>query len=347
MANRFLEGLDFLASTQADILTRFESASFSGSSPSINVGGGRFGGNCLRWVGSNATNVTKGLDAQGTWIVGFAFKHVAASATGAILRLLDGTVLHVKVSLNASTGKLEIYRNTTLLATGSTALLSGVWYYLEFKIVISDTAGVTDMYVNGVLETITYVTGTSTTQDTRNGGNASANNISIGGDGSQNGTSFDVDDIYIHDGTGGVDDAVWGDIRIVEKTVDGAGNYSQFTPSAGSNWQNIDDATPNGDTDYNESSTVNHIDTGTTAALGFTGTVKGVGVSVYARKTDAGAGSLAPLWRISGTDYAGTGVALPTNYIYVTQLYRVSPATSSAWTTTEIDGAEVGYKRTA
>lgn len=318
-----------------------------GSSTTV-AASGRNSGNSL-----HLTNVQGGIDvslgAQATWVVGFAYKIANFSATRSVLSLFDGTVCHVTLAIDTA-GNLRVYRNTlasgTLLATGTTVLTANTFAYLELLITISDTVGVVQAQINGDAETFTFVTGTSSTQDTRNGGNATANIVSFGG-GSSSTVNVDYDDVYIHDGSGGVDDTFWGDVRLIAKSVDGAGNHTDFTPSTGSNWQNVDDATPDDDATYNESSTVNHIDSMTTAALGVTGTVKSVGVSLYARKTDAGAASLAPLWRISGTDYAGTGVAASTDYRYKTQLYRVSPATSSAWTTSEIDGAEVGYKRTA
>jgi len=335
MANRFLDGFDHYATAD---LTRMWSSLVSGPTITAN---GRNGGSCLE-MANFARGVVKNLDSQATWIIGFAFRTSALPANfanGQFVTFIDTGTSHVDFRLGPA-GTIQATRHGTALGTGTAVIAVDTWTYLEFKVTISDTVGVVVTKVNGVTDL------NLSSQDTRNGANASANIIQIIANGSASAT-IRLDDLYIHDGTGGVDDDFWGDIRIVAKSVDGAGNSAQFTPSTGSNWQNVDDATPNGDTDYNESSTVNHIDSMTTAALGVTGTVKGVNLLAYARKTDAGVGSLAPLWRISGTDYPGTGVALSTDYTYVSQLYRVSPATSSAFTTSEIDGAEIGYKRTA
>src|SRR4029079_18835159 len=247
-------------------------------------------------------------------IIGFAFRASVlpiSFANGQFIVLRDSGTLHVDFRLGPA-GTIQATRNGTVLGTGTAVIAIDTWTYLEFKVTISDTVGVVVTKVNGVTDL------NLSSQDTRNGANSTANTIEILGNGNTTST-IRLDDLYINDGTGGVDDDFWGDIRIVAKSVDGAGNSAQFTPSTGSNWQNVDDATPNGDTDYNESSTVNHIDSMTTAALGVTGTVKGVNLLVYARKTDAGVGTLAPLWRISGTDYPGTGVAPPTAYAYLSQ----------------------------
>jgi hypothetical protein len=348
VANRVIEGFD---AYDTAALARYFSV--TSTAPTVSSGNGRGSSSCMRCASPGSANrILAILDAQATWIVGAAvrFATLAASANTSIFSFLDTTALtHVTVAIT-SAGQIRVLRNEangTALGTGSTVLLPNTYYYIEAKITISDTVGAVEVKIDGVTETITFVTGTSTTQDTRNGGNATASIVTIGSDGNGGGSNWDYDDLYVNDGSGGVDDTYWGDIRVIGKTVDGAGNSAQFTPSAGSNYQNVDDATPNGDTDYNESSTVNHIDSMTTAALGYTGTVKGVQLQVYARKTDGGAGSIAPLWRISGTDYAGTGQACSVDYRYLAQRYRVSPATSSAFTVSEIDGAEIGYKRTA
>jgi len=339
MANRFIEGFDYLVT--ADLPKRF---GIVVASTAISAGNGRNGTASLR-----ATNTQQGVsvtfDLQATWIVGMSFKISALPSNDeAIVGFDDASgARHVTFGITP-TGALVAKRGSisgTTLGTGSTPLVAGTTYYLEFKVTISDTVGVAITKINGSTDI------NLSSQDTKNAGTSASASMVTLLTGSNEAKTVDIDDLYINDGSGGVDDDFWGDGRVIAKTVDGAGNSAQFTPSAGSNWQNVDDAAPNGDTDYNESSTVNHIDSMTTAAIGVTGTVKGVGVSVYARKTDAGVGTLAPLWRISGTDYAGTGVPLSTDYLYVTQLYRVSPATAAAWTVSELDGAELGYKRTA
>jgi len=339
MANRFIESFDEIAS--ADLPKRFSNVS---SVAAVNASG-RNSGSALRLPNWNQGVDIVLSDSQATIIIGFAFKTSAIPSDRILFTLIgsDGTV-HVTYRMTAA-GNITANRATaTLLGTSAFVALINTFYYLEFKTTISDTVGVAELRVNGVVDASLALS----SQDTKNAGaTATVNTLRIVNGGSGDSANIDIDDLYVNDGAGGVDDTYWGDVRVIAKSVDGAGNSAQFTPSTGSNWQNVDDSTPDGDSTYNESSTVNHIDSMTTAALGVTGTVKGVGLSVYARKTDAGVGSLAPLWRISGTDFAGTGVALSTDYTYVTQLYRVSPSSSSAWTTSEIDGAEIGYKRTA
>lgn len=343
MANRFIEGFDYL--TTALLAKRFQV-------DTATVGAnGRNGGNSCRC--SQGSGLTWGTVRMTGFTIGYAHKQITSFGASGVSRqwrwMEDSlNIVHLSAGITAA-GNIIIYRGSfsTLLATGTTTLVADQYYYIEYQFTISDTTGVVKVWINGVAETLTFVTGTETTQDTRNAGNGYVNFIGIGNTSGSSTASYEIDDLYLNDDTGGVDDSTWGDVRVIAVLPDSAGNYAQFTPSTGSNYQNVDDATADDDTTYNSSATVNHIDSFGTASLGVTGTVKGVSAQVYAKKTDSGTCSLAPFWRISGTDYAGTGIPLGTVYGFVTQLYRVSPATSSAWSTAEINGAEMGYKRTA
>jgi len=125
----------------------------------------------------------------------------------------------------------------------------------------------------------------------------------------------------------------------------GAGNHTQFTPSTGSNWQNVDDSAPNGDTDYNSDGTVGDRDSFVITDLpSVANAVKAVQYSLYARKDDAGTRQLAPFVRISGTNYDGTTVTMASSYGMFTEVKEQSPATSSAWGVSEVNGMEYGYK---
>ena len=62
-------------------------------------------------------------------------------------------------------------------------------------------------------------------------------------------------------------------------------------------------------------------------------------------KQDGGAArTLAPLTRISGTDYAGTTVSMAASTVCYVEPVTVSPATSVLYTVSEFNAAEFGYK---
>lgn len=337
MALRFMDSFDHYAT--ADIGKKWTTP----GAATISAGNGRNGTASLRLVASSTCQ--KVLGSQATWIAGFATKIESPGASD-IFNLWDSATVHIRVNWTAA-NRIEIKRNTTLLATSTTVFNADTWYYLEFKITIHDTAGVVQMRVNGVAETLTFVTGTETTQDTRNAGNASADTFLF----RTTTGEFHFDDLYLLDGTdgtaaqGAANNAFLGDCRVEALLPSGAGNSAQFTPSAGSNYQNVDDATADGDSTYNASSTSGHIDSFAMGNLTMTsGSIYGVQTNLWARKDDAGSVSLQPHFRISSTDYARTSVSLSDSYVDHLAIEGKDPDTGSLWTVSGVNGAEYGYK---
>lgn len=348
MALRFVDSFDHYAT--ADITDKWTSINNS-----ITIGAtGRNSTNGLR-VAASINGPTLGLDAQATWIIGAAYKFSTfPTATRCFMDLLDGTTVQVSLGITTA-GNLVVFRGNasgTLLGTGSSTLSTGVWYYIELKVTISDAAGVVAIQLNGAAETITFVTGTSTTQDTKASTNASANIIALWDSATSGAITLDRDDLYICDGTDGTaaqgtaNNDFLGDVRVEALFPSGAGNYAQFTSSSGgANYTNVDEASANGDTDYNSDLTSGHIDSFAMTNLTPTsGTVIAVQTNVTARKDDGGTRSLKPFFRISSTDYARTTVNLTDSYYDQHVVEGKSPASGTAWTISEVNGLEFGYK---
>lgn len=283
----------------------------------------------------------KTLDSQSGWTVGFRFKYEATPAAAILVQLQDSGTVHCDLRFNGTTGCFYVTRAGTTLLTSTTALNQSTEYYIEIKFVVADT-GTAIMYIDGVVDSVIN----STSVDTRNGANASANILQLFG--TNTGTLY-MKDIYVNDNAGGVDDTFWGPIAVATLTPSSAGNKAEWTPSASTNVSNVDDTTPDDDTTYNATDVNAEIDSFVMTNTGYaSGTVKGVEVVLDVRRTDASSTArVAPLWRISSTDYPGTDMVPTTTYLLQSQRYRQSPATASAWTVSELDGAECGYKRTA
>jgi hypothetical protein len=100
-----------------------------------------------------------------------------------------------------------------------------------------------------------------------------------------------IDDIYVVDASGSFCNDRLGPQRVAVYAVDGAGANADWTPSAGSNFQCVDDASHTpfaGDTDYVASSTSGDIDTYTLTDLGVdVNSINGVQVTMLAR-TESG-----------------------------------------------------------
>ena len=337
MALRFMDGFDHYTT-----LTQ----KWNSGGGSISAGNGRYGAGYRH---ANAEQLIKGLDAQATWIVGYAAK-VQTLPSGSqrmgLLGLFDTGVNQVNFMLNGA-GSIEVRRsgmNGTLLGSGSVVLSEGVWYYLEFKATISDTVGVAVVRVNGVIDL------NLSSVDTRQAG-TTANTINIG---ERSGTPpgfYDVDDLYICDATGGspADDFL-GDCRVEALLPDGNGTTSNLVGSDGNSTDNyllVDEAAPNGDTDYVESSTPGDKDTYTFGNLASTsGTVYGVQVLPYAEKTDAGSRTIASIARLSATEVDSADKALASSYAYLPDIRETKPG-GGAFSISDVNSTEFGVKVTA
>jgi len=339
MSLLFFDGFDTYTAT-ADWRRRWSVDQFQDDSfGSVGSAAGRNSTNGFRFsnnasmgapTGTNAATLVAGCYFTGSttqtdtnWIMGFT-----DAGTGQVVLYMDGS------------GHLKVYRGfgTTALGTGTKVLNNSVGHYIEMKVGFHSSTGTVSVKVDGVTDI------SLTGQNTAPSGNNYANRFDIGARSPFNG-SHDFDDVYLCDTSGSVNNDFLGDVRVSAIFPTGAGNYTQWTPSTGSNWQNVDDAAPNGDTDYNSDSTVGDRDSFVMGNLpGTVSSVLGVQYTLVARKDDAGTRQIAPFVRISSTDYDGTTVSLSTSYDTYRELRETSPATSTAWTTSEVDGMEFGYK---
>lgn len=338
---RFWDGFDHYA---AGALAKWTSTSNVTSS----AGNGRNATACARISASGSNGalhktITPGAGSDASGGVGFAVRTNVlfnSAGTNELFQVREGSTVHVSLKL-LTTGLIEVYRGTgsgTLLGTTSSGLAVNTYSFLEVKWTIHDTTGAVVVRLNGTQ--VLSVTGA----DTRNGGSGVWNAFSIFNGSNNAGCNVDVDDFHHWDiSTGQVTDFI-GPQRVVTRYPNGAGNSADFTPSAGSNFQNVDEALQDGDTTYNSESTPGDHDTYAYEALGVSGTIKGVQLNMVVRSDGGGAETIAAMARIGGTDYQGTTQGLTTSYTDVMQVYEVSPATGVAFTEAEFDAAEFGLK---
>lgn len=331
MALRFFDSFDHYAT--ADQAAKYTSVVAN----TITTSAGRNGTSGLRFTGSTGrADLT--LDAQATWIVGFAYKTNRGSATSnGIVRFVDGGTLHVDLRHDAS-GNLFVTRNGTTLATGTAVLAANTSYYIEIKVTIADAGGVAVVKVDGV-------TDINFSGDTRNAGNASANIVSLAGSTS---VTSDIDDYYICDGTGSSPyNDFLGDCRVEALFPNGNGNSSVLVGSDGNSTDNyllVDETAP-ATADYVESSTVGDKDTYTYTNLTATsGTVYGVAVRPYAAKTDAGSRSIVAVARVSTTEVDSSALTLSNTATYPLEAPRTTKPGGGSWSISDVNGAEFGAK---
>jgi hypothetical protein len=333
----YLDGFEWMSNGSTSLI----STRWSGSGISSVITTGRTGSNGLQvGGGTSMARLLSSAQEHATVVFGAAVNmKSAANITQFVLRSDNNATTHVTIVINALDGTIRAYRGTsggTQLGIAS-AVVSGadVWNSFECKVTLSDTVGVVVVKWNGV----TVINLSS--QDTKNAGTKTVFDAValLGSSG-----NIVVDDFYVLNGDGAAPNDFIGDARIRTINPNGAGNYSQFTPTgSATNYQNVDESVPV-TTDYNEDSTVGHRDTYAYSNVPTSATIGGIQIGSYAAKSDSGARSEAPVVRIGSTDYDGTTVALTTSYTYYLQQYNLSPATASAWTASEVNAAEFGIK---
>lgn len=285
----------------------------------------------------------------GKIIVGFAVNMALRASEQCLCTIQDGTTIQCSVNIQTDM-KINVRRGNTgsgtIIATSTNAIAYGAYHYFEVAITVHNTAGTIDVRWDGV--NVPGLTGL-TSQNTRNGTNNYGNRVGLFGAPSNAAlggasTIVDVDDLYICDDSGAQNNTFLGDVRVQAVFPSGAGNSNQFTPSTGSNYQTVDETTPNDDTDYNSSSTANDIDLFAMGDITPTsGTIKAVVVWVYCRKDDGGSRTLAPAVRSGGSNSFATTISVGSSYAYYPGIFELDPA-SAAWTVTTVNSIEAGYK---
>jgi len=277
-----------------------------------------------------------------TQTIGFAYR--AAAPPGFIFDWLSDAIATTHLSLYMGTGGyVAAYRGDgTLLGTSASGLVTNnTFQYVEFKAVLGDsTAGSFIVKLDGVVAlTVSGV-------DTKNGGTKTVfDSFSFG---RNNYGGFSFDDVYCVNGDATAPNDFLGDVIVEAIDPTGAGTTANFTPSAGANWQNVDEHVEDADTTYNSSATVGNKDTFAYADLAAaSGAVKFVQATFSARKEGSVTTGLKQTCRSSGTEvdkaehtFAATYGSRPSD------TWALDPNGGIAWTRSAVNAAEWGYKLT-
>jgi hypothetical protein len=308
------------------------SASISTSSPRLP------GGSFLRTAAGNSQRKAFVVGSVGTVTVGLAVRRVSSSGTAMILfELTDASTTQLRVTLNSDLTISIVRGDGTILATSSQTISINTWYWMELMATIHPSTGAFTFRLNETQ--ILNATG----QNTRNTSNSSCNGLRVQ-------ESLDVDDLHLIDTTGSALTGFPGDSTIEYLPANGAGTTTEWTPVGSTpNYQAVDEAVENGDTDYVSSATVGQKDTYALGNLSSTpSAIRGVKPVVIARKDDVGTATVAPVVRSGGTDYDQTSTGLSTSYApLAASVLDVDPATGVAWTATGVNALQVGQKLVA
>jgi hypothetical protein len=242
-----------------------------------------------------------------------------------------------------SNGKLQAYKGdltTTLGSPSANSLVSGVLQYIEVKALFDTTNGTLEVRVNGTSSGWLNLTGI----DTQATANATANQVIFGGDYSIDGSKRYICDVVVWDTSGSFNNDFMGEVNVDAFFPTGAGTYSQFTPSAGSNYTCVDESDPN-TSDYVSTHDDGNKDSYTFAdVVGNSPSVKAVVNNLWMKKSNSGVAYMKGLCRSGGTDYTGTAATPLTTYSCSQTAYEADPATSGVWTQSAFNNSEFGVQ---
>lgn len=342
MALLFVDGFDHYATAQ---ITR----KWTAYSAFTIASGGRNSTNRLYRSGNIATGEYCYRDFPSTYtngVAGFAFKIGYLGGWMQLCSFSTGGTAQVSVQVD-STGKVAFCRggnqfgapSAVIEQTASAVITAGSEYFIEVKFEIHDTTGSYSVKLDGV----EILSGTGV--DTKVSGDTwNRFYIGYGGQSPYSG-NYGIDDLYVCDLSGSTNNDFLGDCRVLTLFPDGAGNSTEFTPSSGSNYACVDEASVDDDTSYVSSNIAADIDLYTFGALSYSpSAIYGVQLSATAKR-DSGTRSLKQKSRVGGTTRdAGSSVSLTTSYAVQSTVLETDPDTAAAWTESGINASEFGFE---
>ncbi len=362
MTLQYNDGFDWVDTTSdTTIRTQLAYDAWTISSPfnpheALMVGGaGVYGGKYVGYKnngGNGALRIQRTLTtARQTVGIGFRFYATAIPSPAGrneIFSWTDSGTVQLTLCL-LGTGALSLYRGNgstgTLLGTsGTTPIVAASWYFIEVFNKIDPSTGTYDVRVNGV----SVLSGTGA--DTRSTANSSANGFNFGRNmhadlgNLANLVEFRFDDFYAIDDQGSVNNAVLGDCR-TEMLVPTANVSAGFTPSAGSNFQCVDEIPLSATADYNAASAAAEDRFSTGGMASTPSSVKAISLVQFSLKTDAGTNTTRNRLTSSGTTGNGTTTAVPTSIGAIRDVFELNPNGNVAWDATTANAAQPGYER--
>lgn len=326
MTLEFMEGFDWLTNN-TKILQKWNSGTIGGTSTTDS----RYAGARYAY---NLNGLTKSLNAADTTIIaGFAVRFNSPQSKDLIAFMEGGTKqIIIVASLSSFTAKRGVF---TTLGTSSVGLTEDRWHYVEIKVYIHDTNGTVTIWLDGA--EILSLSGV----DTKEGGTGVVNSIQIDADVND----CWMDDLYVLMGSTATR---LGDVRVCTVLPNGAGTTTEWDPSTGANYQNVDDTDPDGDTTYNSTSTAGEIDLYAFPDIAVTaGTVQGVQVTANCRKDDAGARQIKLIAKPASTNYLSDAIGITDTYFSYSKIWENNPETTAAWTVSEVNASEFGIEMDA
>jgi hypothetical protein len=330
MSNIYLEGWEAASLQVADLA----------QNGTISSGGFYAGSDYkLQYGGNEHRSSFKDGATPSEIYMGFRWMYDYTLQAGRLLIMRDslgGTQFDVLLTAG---GTLQVRRGgSTVLVTTSQTFSRALSYFIEIRYKVNSSTGVCELRADeGTAVTFSGNTLQTSTVDVAS--------IAWFGDASPN----YVDDAYINDTTGGVNDGWWGDVLVTGLVPNAAGDSTQLSiggssPPA-SNYQAVDELGPNDGTDYVYDTVVDDTDLYALPNLPSNLTNPlAVIIEARAQKSDADAAKIALPTKTGAGQSDGSDISLSSSWAYYKRYLDKDAADSAAWTDTKINALQVGVK---
>jgi len=350
MALLFIDGFDHYDPQAVDSfgdpwLARGKAAYLSPQATRIN--GRRPSSYALRLPEGSGGGYVKNLDAtKSSLIVGAAIRVAQYQDTYTEPLLLgvrddNSQVAHlVKIGED---GRLNLYRrqygHDRLISSSVASAPARGWNYIELQVTQGISDGMLSVRINGILAI------QMTAQDTIQGGGQLLTAF-VGAVPDQNcPLTLDVDDFYIADTSGTINNTFLGDVRVDTLHAQADGSLNQWTPSpvGTAAWEAV--------SDEDEATAINAPNVGLRQSFDIeplpvmaTPAIYGVQLTMLARKTDAGLGKLKGLVVSGAQSAVGTDIILQDQLAWQSTMFERNPNGNVQWTEAAFNAAEFGVE---
>ncbi len=293
------------------------------------------GGNYSLYHGMSTSYATKNIPVTTELYMQYAV-YFQGMGSGAILQWRKGTTVLGYLYFDATLKICKLYVGATMVATGTKVFNPNTWYVFELHIKIADAGGVVEFRVDGL-------TDMSYSGDTQPGADTTIDNFNWPG---QLYLIEYLDDIIVNTPSGSVNNSWPNGLKIVLLKPNGAGSSTQWTPSAGSNYQCVDEV-PVSQTDYVYVNADGQLDLYTMEDL------PAEAKSIAAIQAVSGAwksgvpavNNIKNAIRLNGVTYLGANKALPTSMALLSTLWETDPGNpGSPFTVDQINTIEAGQQ---
>lgn len=240
-------------------------------------------------------------------------------------------------------GRLKLYRwqygYEQLITTSVATAPARGWHYVELQVTQGISNGVLSVRLNGVLAI------QMNAQNTIQGGGQLLTAFLGAIPGQECPLTIDVDDFYIADTSGTINNSFLGDVRVDALQATGAGSLNQWTvtPAGVEAWEAV--------SDEDEATSISAPSAGLRQSFDVeslpvmaTPAIFGVQLTMLSRKTDAGLGKLKGLV-VSGAQIATSAeIVLQEQRAWQSALFERNPNGNVQWTEASFNAAEFGVE---